>query len=169
MLCTSCTQTSSHNTLSPLSLRLRCLVGKCKCSFWKTMKERNQTRRQISYLSLIIDDSLGQNSWEHYTFTPDSTAVPHLTHAPNQSFFCVWSGLTKATALSRNNIELGEGGSNVPTFFPDKYAWKCILNSKWDILSSCFDGPLSVSPISYSYMKGKIVSYKSENRKNGKG
>ena len=109
MLCTSCTQTSSHNTLSPLSLRLRCLVGKCKSSFWKTMKERNQTRRQISYLSLIIDDNLGQNSWESYTFTP------------NQCFFFlrlirVEQG-NGTFANSRTSIELGEGEVRLETHF----------------------------------------------------
>lgn len=109
MLCTSCTQTSSRNTLSPLSLRLRCLVGKCKSSFWKTMKERNQTRRQISYLSLIIDDNLGQNSWESYTFTP------------NQCFFFlrlirVDQG-NGTFANSRTSIELGEGEVRLETHF----------------------------------------------------
>lgn len=88
MLCTSCTQTSSRNTLSPLSLRLRCLVGKCKSSFWKTMKERNQTRRQISYLSLIIDDNLGQNPWESYTFTPRQHSCAPSHYRPwSMSFF----------------------------------------------------------------------------------
>ena len=131
--------------------------------------KRNQTRRQISHLSLIIDDNLGQNSWESYTFTPrQNSCAPSHSRPYSMFFFCVWPGLTKATALSRNNIELGEVGSDVLTFFPDKYAWKSILNWKWDILPSCFDGLLSVSPISYSYKKGKIVSYKSANRKNGK-
>lgn len=121
MLCTSCTQTSSRNTLSPLSLRLRCLVGKCKSSFWKTMKERNQTRRQISYLSLIIDDNLGQNSWESYTFTPSSTAVPPPTPAPNQCFFFlrlirVDQG-NGTFANSRTSIELGEGEVRLETHF----------------------------------------------------
>ena len=121
MLCTSCTQTSSRNTLSPLSLRLRCLVGKCKSSFWKTMKERNQTRRQISYLSLIIDDNLGQNSWESYTFTPRQHSCAPPTPAPNQCFFFlrlirVDQG-NGTFANSRTSIELGEGEVRLETHF----------------------------------------------------